>query len=166
MSGMQRDSRWVALAAIVTFAAVGSWAQHAEWVTFPFTGVGSYFLAPTLAMRVAEIAWLLVVATTVALAIAMFVRKAVVPHAALALGGGGAFAFVATAIAITQVWRLDQVPITWEEGAYDGTTLYHMTGTADRFSISGAGWLAIVCSIGIAAAGLWLRRITRAPQPV
>jgi hypothetical protein len=161
---MERDSRWVDLAAILMFAVVGSWSQHAEWVTFPFSGVGSYFLAPTLAIRIAEIVWLLVVAITIVLAVAMFVRRAIVPHCALMLAGAGGLAFVTNAIAIIQVWRLDQVPITWEEGAYDGTTLYHMTGTADRFSISAAGWLALVCSIGIAAAALWMRRMVRAPR--
>ena len=161
---MERDSRWVDLAAIVMFAAVGSWGQHAEWVTFPFSGVGSYYLAPTPAIRIAEIVWLVVVAITLMLAVTMFVRRAIVPHVALVLGGAGALASVATAIALVQVWRLDQVPITWEEGAYDGTTLYHMTGTADRFSISAAGWLALVCSIGITAAALWMRRMVRAPR--
>src|SRR5690242_15357856 len=112
---MQRDSRWIAVAAIVTFAAVGSWCQHAEWVTFPFSGVGSYFLAPTFAIRAAEVIWLLVVAITVVLAVAMFARKVIVAPCATLLAGAGGLAFIATAIAVVQVWRLDQVPITWEE---------------------------------------------------
>jgi hypothetical protein len=164
MAVMERDSRWVDLAAIVMFATVGSWSQAAEWVTFPFSGVGSYYLSPTLAIRVAEVVWLLVVAITLALIVAMIVRRALVPHCALMLGGAGALALMTNAIAIVQIWRLDQVPITWEEGAYDGTTLYHMTGTADRFSISVAGWLALVCSIGITAAALWMRRMVRAAR--